>query len=96
MPSIPKAMLQKALWYINNQEKRVRKEIDEEGQNVWYILSKSSPIKFTSVTNHLLRIYQKACRGEKDKSIKTLDYLFDVCSSLHTVTQPVEGYKVRL
>ena len=75
MPTIPKAMLQKALWYINNQEKRVRKEIDEEGQNVWYILSQSSPIEFTYVTNHLLRIYQKACRGEKDKTITTLDYL---------------------
>ena len=96
MPIIPKAMLQKALWYVNNQEKRVRKERDEEGEFTYYIMSKSSNIKFTSITNHLLRMYQKACRGEQDKSIKTLDYLFDVCSSLHPVTQPVQGYKVRL
>ena len=49
---------------------------------------------FTLINNNLVRLYEKACKGEKHKDIKTLDYLVDVCFSMHAVCEPPEGYKV--
>ena len=94
MPVIPAGYLEKAAWYIKNKMTHTRLAYDGEGNAMWYMLRQNNPGKYKHITNNLVRLYEKACKGEKDKDIKTIDYLVDVCFSMHTVCGPPDGYKV--
>ena len=91
---IPKGILKRALWYVKNKDKYIRMEVDGEGEAMWYILSKDNRGGYKNITNQLVRLYKKACNGEQDKTIQAMDYLLDICFSMHTVSNPPEGYKV--
>ena len=94
VPVIPTGCLKKAAWYVQNKKTHTRTAYDGEGNPMWYVLRQSNPGKYKSINNHLVRLYEKASKGEKHKDIKTLDYLLDVCFSMHPVCEPPDGYKV--
>ena len=94
VPAIPKGMLEKAKWYVEHQLKYIKPDKDNDGDTMFYVLAKDNPGKYTQITNQLLRCYNAAVRGEKDKAVKTLDYLRDVCFSLHVVMPAQEEWGV--
>jgi hypothetical protein len=93
VPAIPKPFLEKARWYIDNQNTHVY-AFRREGTPAFFVLSKSAANGATKITPRLQEMFNAAMCGEKDARIKDLDTLIGTCQSLHVVCEPADGYEV--
>jgi hypothetical protein len=95
VPAIPKAMLVKALYYINNQETHVRIFQEERAdQYSYYVLKKDNEYGAKTITPKLIELFEAARGGEKDTRIKDHATLLAVCDALHVVGPPADGQSV--
>ena len=96
VPAIPKGMMEKAVWYIEHQKTHIfATQLEEEDGypldgngnkpvGFWF-LRKDNPYGAKSISVKLIKMYQRACDGERDHRIKDLAELVDVCDSIHLV-----------
>jgi hypothetical protein len=95
VPAIPKAMLVKALYYINNQETHVRIFQEERAdQYSYYVLKKDNEYGAKNITSKLIELFEAARGGVKDTRIKDHATLLAVCDALHVVGPPADGQSV--
>ena len=95
LPAIPKAMLVKALFYIENQDTHVWIFQEErEDQHSFYVLKKDNEYGAKKITPKLIELFEAARGGVKDKRIKDHASLLAVCDVLHVVGPPAEGQSV--
>ena len=96
VPAIPKAMLEKALWYVEHQDTHmVTFDFTETpGEPAFYVLSQTGGGDAKTITKRHREMFAAAMAGERDSRIKDLNSLMQVCQSLHLVCQPVEGMTV--
>ena len=91
VPGIPKKMIEKAIWYVSHQDTHVY-IFDHAGSHAYYILRKDH--RFKKIDARLIEMYEASCKGERDKRIRDLAYLADVCLSLHLITDATEKWGV--
>ena len=95
VPAIPKAMLAKALYYIDNQDTHVWTFDDdtreEDKMLSFYVLKKDNEYKAKKITPKLIDLFEAARGGEKDSRIKDHASLLAVCDVLHEVRYPSDG-----
>jgi hypothetical protein len=92
VPAIPKEMLVKALYYIDNQDTHVWTFQDErEDKHSFYVLKKDNEYGAKKITTKLIELFEAARYGEKDKRIKDHASLLAVCDVLHVVRYPSDG-----
>jgi hypothetical protein len=95
VPAIPKAMLVKALYYINNQDTHVRIFQEERAdQYSYYVLKKDNEYGAKNITSKLIELFEAARGGVKDTRIKDHATLLAVCDALHVVGPPADGQSV--
>ena len=94
VPTIPKPMMEKALWYVQHQSTHIRVVKSDEGSFTYYFLAKDNRGKYTKLTAQLITMYDAALYGKKDTRIREHDTLLDVCLSLHKVVDAEEVYGV--
>lgn len=95
VPAIPKAMLVKALYYIENQDTHVWTFQEErDDQHSFYVLKKDNEYGAKKITLKLIELFEAARGGVKDKRIKDHASLLEVCDVLHVVGPPAEGQSV--
>ena len=95
VPAIPKAMLMKALYYIENQDTHVWTFQEErDDQHSFYVLKKDNEYGAKKITPKLIELFEAARGGVKDKRIKDHASLLAVCDVLHVVGPPAEGQSV--
>ena len=86
VPAVPKAMVKKALWYVDHRDTHVKVVDPGDGEEpFYYILRKDNKTGLKQITKRLLEMYVRAEHGEKDARIKDLEHLADVCASVHVV-----------
>lgn len=91
VPAIPKDMMKKALWYIENQTTHVHAARDAQAEVGFYFLRKAHELTgVTKITKKLVEMYECALEGERDRRIQDFDHLREVCSSLHFVHVPLD------
>ena len=95
VPAIPKAMLAKALYYIENQDTHVWTFDDdtreEDKMHSFYVLKKDNEYKAKKITPKLIDLFEAARGGQKDSRIKDHASLLAVCDVLHEVRYPSDG-----
>ena len=98
VPAIPKAMLMKALYYIENQDTHVwtfeEDTREEDKKHSFYVLKKDNEYGAKKITPKLIELFEAARGGVKDKRIKDHASLLAVCDVLHVVGPPAEGQSV--
>ena len=90
VPAIPKGMMAKALWYIENQTTHIHAKRMGDGEVGFYILIKNNSGKFKSITKKLVEMYEKALNGEPDDRLADVEHLCEVCDSMHHVSPASE------
>ena len=83
VPAVPRAVLEKALWYVRHKGTHIHMERDGKGGYIWYILVKDNKAGLKKVTNTSLKDYIGTVNGEKSSRIKTYDQLINTCFSYH-------------
>ena len=92
VPAIPKEMLVKALYYIENQDTHVWTFQEErEDKHSFYVLKKDNEYGAKKITPKLIELFEAARGGVKDKRIKDHASLLAVCDVLHVVRYPSDG-----
>ena len=93
VPAIPKEMLVKALYYIDNQDTHVWTFQDErEDKHSFYVLKKDNEYGAKKITTKLIDLFEAAREhGVKDPRIKDHASLLAVCDVLHVVRYPSDG-----
>jgi len=89
VPAVPKEMIKKALWYVDNRETHLHifNPQDCEDQFAYYILRKDNKSGLKKIETRLVEMYLAAARGEWDRRIKDLDHLADICASMHLLVE---------
>ena len=85
VPAIPRAMLVKVLYYINNQDTCTHVWIfqeEREDQHSFYVLKKDNEYGAKTITPKLIELFEAARGGVKDKRIKDHASLLAVCDVL--------------
>ena len=85
VPAIPRAMLVKALYHINNQDTCTHVWIfqeEREDQHSFYVLKKDNEYGAKKITPKLIELFEAARGGVKDKRIKDHASLLAVCDVL--------------
>ena len=94
VPAIPRKMIEKAIWYVENRNTHVHAFRMPDESIGYYILRKDSYGRYRKIEPRLLEMFNKACSGERDKRIKDLGHLAEVCTCLHVVNEEVEQWPV--
>ena len=94
VPAIPKAMMEKALWYIDHQKTHVHAEKLPNNTIAYYFLRRDNNGGWKALTKVLMEKYYAAFNGKQDARIKSLDELADVCDALHYVQLATEPWMV--
>ena len=88
VPAIPAGTMKKALWYIEHQETHILEARDNDGEKMWYVLRRDNDSGYKKIEKRLIEMFEAAMQGEKDRRVKDLDHLLDVCRLFHIVEQP--------
>ena len=91
VPCIPKAVMEKALWYVEHRETHMH-IVHHRATDTYsyYIMKKDS--KYRKIETRLIEMYENACDGEKDRRVRDLDHLFEICDLLHLVRDADEKW----
>jgi hypothetical protein len=92
VPSIPKAMMQKALWYVEHQSTHILQARNHDGDKIWYVMRKDNDSGYKKIEKRLIEMYEAAMQGTMDRRVKDLDHLIDICSLMHIVEPPDAMY----
>jgi hypothetical protein len=86
---VPKAVLEKALWYVRNRTTQVQiaKE-DGESTFIYYVLRKDNGVKLKKIGKIGLQQYVDTCNGKKASHLKTFEQFAHVCLSKHALLSP--------
>ena len=84
MPAVPRAILLKAKWYVDNTRTHIH-IAKERGQFFWYVLRQSNKAGLKKVTNKSLQAYIDAFNGKKPPGIKSYKELTHACFSYQLV-----------
>ena len=84
VPAVPKKMLLKALWYVDNQATHVRicKTKNKEAPFEYFILKKDHKTGCKKITEKLFSMYFKALTNEDDPRVKDVEHLEAICASV--------------
>ena len=92
VPAIPKEMMKKAVWYIDNQDTHVHAvefytDPDDEATKTigFWVLRKDNEGGFKKITKRLLECVQAAWQGKKDRRVGDAEDLGQICDSMHFV-----------
>ncbi len=94
VPAVPKGVMKKALWYVDNQQTHVHAFKSELGVVSFYVLQKDNEFGAKKISERLMQMWEAAKEGKKDKRIKDLDSLLALCDALHLVFTPNPGMEV--
>lgn len=94
VPAIPKALLEKAIWYIDHQKTHVVSFHLPDGSVGYYFLRKDNPAELSKLTKTIIKVYEMALRGEQHKELKDLEDLMNFCTSFHIVWEAVDESEV--
>lgn len=83
VPAVPKKMIEKSLWYVQHSETHVHAFKNDDGEINFYVLRKDNTTGYKKISPRLIEMYEAASEGTKDRRIKDLAHLTDVCSSMH-------------
>ena len=86
VPAIPRAILQKAKWYVDHRLTHLHVAKDQ-GTFFYYFLRQSNEAGLKKVTNKSLQAYIDALNGKRASWIKSYKELRQVCQSYHIVTE---------
>ena len=93
VPTIPRGIMEKALWYVEHQATHVHiKDAGDRGY-VYYFLSRDNRGDVKKLTKRMVQVYEDALEGKKDSKVD-LESLLDVTMSMHMVCEPDEAYGV--
>jgi hypothetical protein len=90
VPSIPAAMLAKAVWYSRHKESHMHIKVDDDGDEpcyTFYVLSESRPCKTShkKVDSLLVSRYNALLMGERPRGLTQLSSFMDIARALHEV-----------
>ena len=95
---VPKAMVKKALWYVDHQETHIHawKTTTDDGATVfsYYVLRKDQKLGVKGLSKRIMEMYTRAADGIKDPRIKDLSHLTDLCGAFQAVGPMDDKYKV--
>ena len=95
VPGVPRRMIEKALWYVDHQETHVCVVQTTDNRDGYYLLRKDHSLtSFKKINQKLVEMYERATQGLKDRRIKDLKQLCDVCGALHFVCDADEEWGV--
>ena len=94
VPAVPKGMITKALWYVDHHETHIWATESEPGVYSFFFLRKDQTTGLKRISQRLIELYKKASQGTKDPRITDLEYLTDVCGSMHLVADAHEDWGV--
>ena len=83
MPGVPKAVLQKALWYVRNRTTHIQIAKEDDGSFIYYVLRRDNEVKLKKIGKIGLQQYVDACSGKKASHLKTFEQFAHVCLSMH-------------
>ena len=83
MPGVPKAVLQKALWYLQNRTTHIQIAKEDDGSFIYYVLRKDNDVGLKKIGKIALQQYIDACNGKKAPHLKTFQQFAHVCLSMH-------------
>ena len=72
VPAVPKGVMKKALWYVNNQDTHVHAFKSELGVVSFYVLQKDNEFGAKKISERLMQMWEAAKEGKKDHRIKDL------------------------
>ena len=49
MPGVPKAVLQKALWYVRNRTTHIQIAKEDDGSFIYYVLRRDNEVKLKKI-----------------------------------------------
>ena len=93
VPTIPKGIMEKALWYIEHQQTHVTIKKASDGSFVYYFLARDNRGGVKKLTKRMIEIYEGALEGKKRHNVD-LESLLDVTMSMHKVCDPIEPYVI--
>ena len=85
--------MRKALWYVTHQSTHIVRGRTPEGEKMFYVLQKDNEYGANKISQRIIDMHAAALRGQKDARVKDLDTLIDLCSALHIVNAPLEGFE---
>ena len=94
VPGVPRGMIEKALWYVDHQETHVWVVKTTDDRDGFYLLRKDHKTGYKKISQKLVEMYEHATQGVKDRRIKDLEHLCDVCGALHFVCDADEEWGV--
>ena len=96
VPAVPKKMLQKALWYVENQKTHIHAfQAERHGAVSYYVMRKDNALGLKKISTRAIDMYERALfQGEMDPRVKDLDHLLEVCSSFHRIDEEDEDWPV--
>ena len=83
---VPKAMMQKALWYVEHQATHVHVKKLDDGAFIYYFLRKDHDAA-DAISKTLVQAYEDTMCGKWPKRAACLDGLLDLTQCLHRVEE---------
>ena len=83
MPGVPKAVLEKALWYVQHRTSHIQIAKEPDGSFIYYVLRKDNGVGLKKIGKIALQQYVDACNGKMASHLKTFEQFAHVCLSMH-------------
>jgi hypothetical protein len=80
---VPKAVLEKALWYVRHRTAHIQIAKEHDGSFIYYVLRKDNQVGLKKIGKIALQQYVDACNGKKASHLKTFEQFAHVCLSMH-------------
>ena len=80
---MPKAVLEKALWYVRHRTTHIQIAKEHDGSFIYYVLRKDNQVGLKKIGKIALQQYVDACNGKKASHLKTFEQFAHVCLSMH-------------
>ena len=80
---MPKAVLEKALWYVQHRQSHIQIAKEDGGSFIFYVLRKDNQVGLKKIGKIALQQYVDACNGKKASHLKTFEQFAHVCLSMH-------------
>ena len=80
---MPKAVLEKALWYVRHRTSHIQIAKEPDGSFIYYVLRKDNQVGLKKIGKIALQQYVDACNGKKASHLKTFEQFAHVCLSMH-------------
>ena len=94
VPAVPAAMIKKALWYVDNRDTHIYTLRDADGDFSYYVMRRDNASGYKKWEPRLFEMHEHAREGEKDRRIKDLKHLADVCNLFHLIMKKTEEWSV--